>query len=304
MGGKVKMRCARCGKPFKSSGAKQTLCDECELKERRARSASKSAQATSTATAPVMAPKPKIVGPGANILVPGMVSPPFPALDPSAKHETQAGHHEPHAGPRPAHPDHEHTATHDGQRQAPRHPAASKAPALRPAATLRPKKEAPPAIMLTPELKERIEARYLELAQPVEFDGIRTKIAAELEVPKALVKKVVLDLRKNTQLPSWWELQSYHGTDADLERIRQAYLPHLPVPDVGIHKQLAETLALEPSVVYQGIRHIRAEMRLPQYNPPDAHAEGGASDARASAPASVSAGSNAGGGTSEPENAG
>ncbi len=131
---------------------------------------------------------------------------------------------------------------------------------------------APPRIELNDELRARIEARYLELAQPIEFDGIRTKIAAELGVPKSIVKRAVAELRERMQLPSWWELQAYAGAESDLERIRRAYLPHLPLPEVGIHKSLAEELALDPRSVYQGIRRIRAEMRLPQYNAPEAHA--------------------------------
>jgi hypothetical protein len=125
--------------------------------------------------------------------------------------------------------------------------------------------------VLTDDLRVSIEIRYQELAQPVEFDGIRTRIAAELGIPKAAVKRTVADLRKRLQLPSWWELQSYTGSAADLERIRAAYLPYLPVPDVGVHKQLATQLGLDSGIVYQAIRRIRAEMRLPQYNPPEAH---------------------------------
>lgn len=128
-----------------------------------------------------------------------------------------------------------------------------------------------PRIELNDDLRARIEARYLELAQPIEFDGIRTKIATELGVPKSIVKRAVAELRARMQLPSWWELQAYSGAESDLERIRRAYLPHLPLPDVGIHKSLAEELALDPRTVYQGIRRIRAEMRLPQYNAPEAH---------------------------------
>ncbi|HZC06596.1 MAG TPA: hypothetical protein VE338_13255 [Ktedonobacterales bacterium] len=130
-----------------------------------------------------------------------------------------------------------------------------------------------PQFEMTDELRATIEARYLELAQPIEFDGIRTRIAAELGVPKSHVKHVVAELRTRMQLPSWWELQSYSGAETDLERIRMAYLPHLPVPDVGIHKTLAETLSLDPRTVYQGIRRIRAEMRLPQYNAPETHGD-------------------------------
>jgi hypothetical protein len=46
----------------------------------------------------------------------------------------------------------------------------------------------------------------------------------------------------------------------------------LPVPPVGVHKEIAERLGLDATNVYQAIRRIRAEMRLPQYNPPELHA--------------------------------
>lgn len=137
----------------------------------------------------------------------------------------------------------------------------------------RPLRAVAPRIELTDELRAKIEARYLELAQPIEFDGIRTRIATDLGVPKAHVKRAVADLRARMQLPSWWELQSYSGAETDLERIRMAYLPHLPVPPVGVHKTLADELGLDPRSVYQGIRRIRAEMRLPQYNAPELHGD-------------------------------
>jgi len=129
----------------------------------------------------------------------------------------------------------------------------------------------PPAPALTDDLRERIEARYLELAQPVEFDGIRTQIATELNTPKSLVKKAVAELRARSHMPSWWELRAYDGNAEQLERIRAAYAPLLPTPPVGVHKQLATELNLDPRLVYQGIRRIRAELHLPQYNPPEAH---------------------------------
>jgi hypothetical protein len=124
---------------------------------------------------------------------------------------------------------------------------------------------------LTEELRARVEARYLELADPVEFDGIRSQIAAELGIPKSAVKRAILDLRKRMQMPSWWELKAYTGSEQDLTRIRERYVPLLPVPPVGVHKRIAAELALDPIQVYRGIRRIRAEMRLPQYNPPESH---------------------------------
>ena len=291
MSGKVKMRCARCHKPFKASSAKQTLCAECEAKERKARAATRVAPAKPVAAPP--AAKPKIVGPGANILVPGMVPPPLPPS--AAPHDgLEARDAQAPAGSmrRPEQVpgfgrDHDHGApAHQHPHVQPQHPAhgsldsASHGRAQpqqrggqsRPPAQQRAKKEPAPVITLTAELRERIEARYHELAQPVEFDGIRTRIAAELEVPKSLVKKAVLELRAREQVPSWWELQGYRGSDDELGRIRTAYAPHLPLPVVGVHKQIAADLGLDPGSVYQAIRRIRAEMHLPQYNPPESHA--------------------------------
>ncbi len=123
----------------------------------------------------------------------------------------------------------------------------------------------------TPEQIAAIEQRYLELAQSGEFDGIRTQISKELNIPKATVKRVVRAVREREGIPSWWDLQSYHGSPEDLERIRIAYLPLLPLPPIGTHKQIAALLNLPPGVVYQAIKVIRAEMNLPQYNPPEKH---------------------------------
>ena len=136
----------------------------------------------------------------------------------------------------------------------------------------RPKREPrqpTPPFAPTPEQVAIIEQRYLELAQPGEFDGIRTQISKELGVPKSAVKKVISALRARQDIPSWWDLQPYHGSPEDLERIRSVYLPLLPTPSVGVHKQIALQLSLPAGTVYQAIKVIRAEMKLPQYNPPD-----------------------------------
>lgn len=304
---KVKMRCARCGKSFKSAGAKQTLCPECEVKARNERAASKVAGPKVATPHPAQTQAPKIVGPGASILVPGLVT----TEDPAPADTGAFGHRHPDRGgsgtanePRgrsgvatqPQHSAHGPAAhasaprsSHGGQvaheklqRPAPaRHdvqkpqPKAQKAPA-------QPRPATPP-MELTDELRQKIEQRYLELADPVEFDGIRTQIAGELRVPKALVKKAVLELRARTQMPSWWELQSYTGGNTDLERIRRAYMPLLPVPEIGVHKTIAAELGLDPSVVYQAIKRIRAEMRLPRYNPPELH-EGEKADSEKAVP--------------------
>ncbi len=275
MSGKVKMRCARCGKAFKSAGAKHTLCPECESKERVARAAGKGISPKPAVT-PTRTQHPTIVGPGAGILVPDLAPPKLPSPNPS-QGETHPPVERQHSRDiREVRDTRAVPATQPVQ-----HAVAEKldhTPSLRntpkSANRERPPKAASsqaPAFVLSDDLRARIEARYQELAQPVEFDGIRTQIATELSIPKPVVKRTVAELRKRLQLPSWWELQAYTGTADDLERIRSAYLPCLPLPEVGIHKHLAAQLALDPGLVYQAVRRIRAEMHLPQYNPPDAH---------------------------------
>lgn len=295
MSGKVKMRCARCGKSFKSSGAKQTLCLDCEAKARQERAATRAAGPKAASAAPAQTQAPKIVGPGASILVPGMVPtetdvPPevgafgrrYPERNPTeTRGRPGAGQHPSYPPTHPSHgpaaqagarmPPHAAPAGHEKPPR-PTRPEAQKQPKT-PKAPREPREPRPavPVIELTDELRQKIEGRYMELANPVEFDGIRTQIAGDLGVPKALVKRAVLELRGRMQMPSWWELQSYTGGNSDLERIRRAYIPLLPVPEIGVHKAIATQLGLEPAVVYQGIKRIRAEMRLPRYNPPELH---------------------------------
>ncbi len=144
----------------------------------------------------------------------------------------------------------------------------------RPPAPPRPKKEKTPPpqpFVPTDEQVTQVEARYLELAQPSEFDGIRTQISKELNIPKKAVKKIIATLRERQHIPSWWEIQSYKGSPEELERIKAVYLPMLPIPDVGVHKHIAEQLSLKATEVYQAIKSIRLEMNLPQYNDPSAH---------------------------------
>src|SRR5215469_10807659 len=292
MSGKVRMRCARCGKHFKSVSAKHTLCPDCEGKERAARAAGKGTSSLRPPVTPARAQRPAIVGPGAGILVPELAQKnPVSTADPGPGQTEKAsyGQHAPRVASPGRHAERDERRSGQGHdyavrsqtsvtpdpERADRSPTAAQTPkSAKPARSGRAASTSPAAaagFVLTDDLRASIEMRYQELAQPVEFDGIRTQIAAELGIPKALVKRTVADLRKRLQLPSWWELQSYTGSAADLERIRAAYLPYLPVPDVGVHKQLAAQLGLDSGTVYQGIRRIRAEMRLPQYNPPEAH---------------------------------
>jgi len=146
----------------------------------------------------------------------------------------------------------------------------------KPSAPPRPKRERippPPPFAPTPEQLQQVEERYLELAQPAEFDGIRTQIAQEFGIPKKAVKKIVKELRARQNIPSWWELQTYKGSTEELEKIKAIYEPYLPVPHINVHKKIAEELSLKPSTVYQAIKVIRHEMNLPQYNDPILHAE-------------------------------
>jgi hypothetical protein len=151
-------------------------------------------------------------------------------------------------------------------------PAKAKVP--KPPTPPKPKREKipPPAPFTpTPEQIAQVEARYLELAVPAEFDGIRTQIAQEISIPKKAVKKIVKDLRERQSIPSWWELQTYKGDAEELEKIKAVYIPYLPLPPIGIHKTIAEELTLNPGEIYQAIKAIRLEMNLPQYNDPTLH---------------------------------
>src|SRR5579885_710142 len=136
----------------------------------------------------------------------------------------------------------------------------------------RKEKQPPPAPFVpTPEQIAQVEARYRELAIPTEYDGIRTQIAKELSIPKKAVKKIIKDLREREEIPSWWDLQTYKGPSEELEKIKELYVPLLPLPDIGVHRQIAEKLELKPVTVYQAIKVIRQELGLPQYNDPTLH---------------------------------
>jgi hypothetical protein len=146
--------------------------------------------------------------------------------------------------------------------------------AAKPAAPPKPKREKippPEPFKPTPEQVAQVEARYLELAIPTEFDGIRTQISKELNIPKKAVKQIVKELRDRQDIPSWWDLQTYKGDSEELAKIRALYEPRLPLPDIGIHKKIAEELSIQPGTVYQAIKLIRQEMNLPQYNDPTLH---------------------------------
>ncbi len=265
---KLKVKCASCGKVFSPANAKQTLCPDCQKAQRAARA---QRRAEATAPAPAQQPSaPLIQGPGASVLRPDAaqteaaaetLTPPAAASELSPAHEPSETPHE-----RPQQP---------GAHAKPSVKGSGKSGSNGAQGTSRVKepRAATSAFALTDALRQRIEARYLALANPVEFDGIRTQIAAELGVPKPVVRAVVRELRIRRGMPSWWELQGFSGSLDDLERIKDAYTPHLPSPPVGIHREIAESLGLEARTVYRGIRKIRAQMGLPQYNEPGSHEE-------------------------------
>jgi len=85
------------------------------------------------------------------------------------------------------------------------------------------------------------------------------------------VKKIVKELRDRQGIPSWWELQTYKGDAEELEKIRALYEPYLPLPNIGVHKMIADELGIKAGEVYQAIKLIRQEMGLPQYNDPALH---------------------------------
>ncbi|MFL5664589.1 MAG: hypothetical protein ACJ8BW_25065 [Ktedonobacteraceae bacterium] len=176
----------------------------------------------------------------------------------------------PNRGPRPA-------EQGEGRPDRPRHGGKSgppKAKTPKPQAPPKPKREKiPPPAPFAPTAEQiaQVEARYAELAVPTEFDGIRTQISKELDIPKTAVKKIVKEYREKLHIPSWWETQTYKGDSEEYEKIKAAYEPHLPLPAIGVHKQIAEQLSLKPSLVYQAIKTIRLEMKLPQFNDPALH---------------------------------
>src|SRR5215472_6503949 len=96
MSGKVRMRCARCGKHFKSVSAKHTLCPDCEARERAARAAGKGTSSLRPPVTPVTAQRPTIVGPGAAILVPELAQKsPLPTTGSALGHMEKASYGEP-----------------------------------------------------------------------------------------------------------------------------------------------------------------------------------------------------------------
>ncbi len=175
----------------------------------------------------------------------------------------------PHRGPRPGAPGEPRPEKFRGGKS-----GGQKTKTPKPETPPKPKREKippPEPFKPTEEQIAQVEARYMELAVPAEYDGIRTQISKELSIPKTAVKKIIKDFREREQIPSWWELQPYKGSSEELEKIKAIYEPFLPLPPVGVHKQIAEQLSLKPADVYQAIKVIRQELNLPQYNDPALH---------------------------------
>jgi hypothetical protein len=266
-----KMRCAHCGKRFKQTNKKQVLCADCLAKERLARKNAPALAQTGSRAA---------TRPGSGAATPAITivqatPPPEEAIFGSqARNAERHSTRELRRAPQPEAAPPAATTPPVAKPAPQQQPAKKSAP---PEKRVRPPRPAPKPYELTDEMRAAIEQRYLELSHPVEFDGIRTRIADELKTPKPVVKQVVRELRARRQLPSWWELQAYKGNDETLERIRERYLPLLPVPPIGVHKQIASDLQMDAPQVYQAIRRLRAEMKLPQYNHPDSHTSDAAS---------------------------
>ncbi|HEY8743757.1 MAG TPA: hypothetical protein VIU62_11695, partial [Chloroflexota bacterium] len=161
-----KVKCVRCGKWFKAADYRHTLCPACTAAERISRALSPVGPARpANPPAPVRGEAPPAQQP---------VSPVrrgVPHASPPAGAGTIAQATEPVSSPGPSEEaaiavvD---TAAEGAGWQAARRPAE-----------------------LSAAERQAVEARYLELATPHEFDGIRSQIAEELHLRKTLVKRTV-----------------------------------------------------------------------------------------------------------------
>lgn len=227
-----KVKCLRCGKWFKAADYRHTLCPSCSAAERAKKASTLPPPARRPATA---VPAPSAEQPSRVAL---LTAPPVPATTTIPVQATPP----PNGGVAPA----AGTAT----------AVKTAAPARRPMA-------------LSAEQRQAVEARYLELAEPREYDGIRGQIADELKLPKTLVKRAVNDLRQRLGRPSWWDTERSAIPSDVLENVKVRYLALLaeqPLPPVGVHRQLADELGLTSLQVYRAIGRIRADLGLPKFN--------------------------------------
>lgn len=273
---KAKVRCTVCGKSFKTPSLKKTICPNCEADAKRARHL------------PAAAPAPRAAAPSQSVDVRAV-------LRAAQDNQGQFGAYRAPAPPPPAEPP--SVAVRTGPQAYPHRPTGAATPAARaerpPRAERKPRPARPDTQRVQRPIRERkprqqiapfvptqehidaIRARYIELAQP-EFDGIRHQIATELGIPLRAVKQVIKQVRSEEQLPSWWERAGSMPSAEQIEEIRAVYVPMLPNPTIGVHKEIAASLRLSNTSVYQAIGQIRAELELPRYAQRAEAAEDGA----------------------------
>lgn len=234
---KMRLKCTSCGTWFKATNYKRTLCPGCYAKAERARAAAKAKPG------PPISFSARIPIRGTNQATPPRPSPIAtpPSLDMSI------------AAPGPA-----INAKRTAKREAPVQRQSDRE-ATKP-------NVGSPADHVAPEDIVAIERRYLELAQPAEFDGIRSQIAKELDIPKAVVKRVIKEYRDRFHLPSWWDVSHQSLNPEQTDTIRQRYVPLLPLPPIGVHHQLAQELGFNNWAVYHAIAIVRQELGLERFN--------------------------------------
>ncbi len=269
---KVKIKCASCGKSFKSPDAKRTLCPDCQAVRKAASAQSRGAQPVTPATTAVPAFDVRAAfrsaqQPEGNFAAyrPGAPPPEAPvshAPSTAVRSSAPLAPDKPVVTPlRPPIVPNLRTSRPAGASA----PRAARLPRPAPPRVVKERKPPTPPFAPSPEQEEAVRNRYLELAQP-EFDGIRHQIAAELAIPINTVKAIVKDLRAQMKLPSWWELSALTLTDEQRAAVRALYLPELPLPEVGVHRHIAEQLGLRSLAVYTEIGALRDELGLPRFN--------------------------------------
>ena len=268
---KMKARCSVCGKSFKTPSLKKTVCPNCDADAKRARH-------QSPAPAPVV--QAAVATPTVDVRA---------ALRAAQENQGQFGAYRPAPPPVPAQTPPTGTGAGAGTAQSAATAVAARNGAAPPRGA-KPGQRAPkpprpeggdPRPRVARERKPRVQtkpfvaseeqvaairARYLELAKP-EFDGIRHQVATDLGIPLRAVKDVVKTVRGEEAIASWWDNGGSPPTPEQIEQVRVLYLPQLPAPAVGIHKEIAATLHISNTCVYQAIGQIRSELELPRYTP-------------------------------------
>ena len=266
---KVKARCSVCGKSFKTPSLKKTVCPNCDADAKRVRH-------QSPAPAPVV--QAAVATPAVDVRA---------ALRAAQDNQGQFGAYKPAPPPPARTPSAAGTDTTQsaatavvartgaapprGAKPAQRGPKPPRpeggVPRPRVARERKPRVQTKPFVA-SEEQVAAIRARYLELAKP-EFDGIRHQVATELGIPLRAVKDVVKTVRGEEAIASWWDNGGSPPTPEQIEQVRALYLPQLPSPTVGVHKEIAATLHISNTCVYQAIGQIRADLELPRYTPRD-----------------------------------